>query len=263
MISNLQVGQTVYVDHEACGDTRHRLGYTRIEDNKVVYRCFNCDYKGKMSFRQSKREVRGNLAMPKEASIPEDAEFNPAYWPKGAKDWVGDLIGEAMKHKFFYSDSQQRLSIPYFDADGLLWTNARYLGVDGAYPKYILRKTARMGQERPFYLNDWTPSQTVVLTEDCLSALHVSRLDGITGIACMGTTLSYDAIRKVQYLQPTKVYVFLDNDNKDVKRNQIKMKKQLDLHLTCEVEIVRADKDPKNLTTEKIYELLNSSVFIR
>ena len=250
-INDLQVGQTVYVDHEKCGDTRRRLGYTRVDTNKVLYRCFNCDYKGVTSFRKAGKNVKGEVAYPKEASIPDDAEFNPAYWPREAKQWVGELLGEAAKHKFYYSASQSRLVIPYFDAEGLLWTNARSLDKE-VQPKYILRKTKRMGTERPFYLNNWDAGNKVVLVEDCLSALQISRLEGVTGIACMGTTISYENIQKLKYLQPTVVYVFLDNDNKDVKKNQIKMRKQLDLHLPCEVELVRGNKDPKQHTLEEL-----------
>lgn len=245
----LQVDQTIYTDCPKCGDTKHRLGITCISPNKYVYHCFNCQDSGIQSPR--KMQIRGEIAKPTPARIPENAEFNPAYWPKEAKQWLGDLLPDAVQQKFYYDPNSERLVAPYFDNDGLLWTNARALDPEQK-PKYLLRKAERMGRDRPIYIPDWEPNQVLVLVEDVLSCLRVRQIEGVQGVACMGTTLSDTNLSKVKYLQPSKVLVFLDNDNAKVKKQQEVLRKKLELYLTCGVKVVRTDRDPKEFRKEEL-----------
>lgn len=244
----LDVGQSIYLDCPHCGAEK-KYGLTRTQPNKYIYHCFKCEASGAISPR--KVRITGNVSKPKPASIPDNAEYNPAYWPKEAKAWVGDLLPDAVKAKFYYDPNSDRIVTPYFDNDGLLWTNARALDPEQK-PKYLLRKAERMGTDRPIFIPDWEPNQVLVLVEDVLSCLRVRQIEGVQGVACMGTTLSDTNLSKVKYLQPSRVLVFFDNDNSLVKKKQELLRKKLELYLTCDVKVVRQDRDPKEFTREEL-----------
>ena len=241
---------TWYEDCPKCSDTRGRLGVTKLAANKVVYHCFNCGDKGVRRIGKSPPKIK---AYPIDAYIPEDAEFNPNYWPTEARDWVGDLILEAVKYKWFYTGKSQRVVTPFFDRDGLVWTNARAVMPEHK-PKYILRKAPEHKRTQPHYIPEYTEGKIVVLVEDCLSTLRLSRIQEVTPVGCMGTNLPHQHIQSVRGLKPSKVVIMFDNDNWQVKTKQVVAKRKLELYLDCPVNICRLTEDPKNIDEKRLYE---------
>jgi hypothetical protein len=90
---------------------------------------------------------------------------------------------------------------------------------------------------------------TVVLVEDAASACAVSRLNGYTGAALMGTNLS--PLQRVQLMSYSMVLIALD---KDASRKALSLKASLDG--TVPVRVRFLEDDLKYLTVERLRSVL-------
>jgi DNA primase len=94
-------------------------------------------------------------------------------------------------------------------------------------------------------------TRVVVFTEDWLSAVRIQLL-GFNAVCCFGTTIR--TIERCIDLGD-KAYVWLDNDNAEVRAKQRNMHKQLSLWY--DTRIVRTT-DPKRCTDKQILDTLNN-----
>lgn len=250
-VSSLSEGNTVSVDCHKCDDTRGRLYYTR-KDNKLVFYCHNCGYKGatRNPFAVKQEAVRGSIKA--ECKLPSDVTYLLPNFPAPALSWLSCIPQEkVVEYKICYSQSMNRLIMPFYNGDGLAWMNCRSFDVNEKR-KYLLYK--RIKHKPIFYTNNYRDN-AIVICEDMLSAIKVSVL-GLTGIASMGVGLDQHGFGLIRYLDPAKVYIFYDNDNAEVKRGQNKLKKELQLLLSCDTSIIRHNKDPKECSVEELKHLL-------
>jgi len=135
---------------------------------------------------------------------------------------------------------------------------------NGEAPKYISRRQqGRKGgvdifRARPSWSSDGrhnaNPS-TVVIVEDVLSAIKVSRVPKNVGVALMGSHLKEEQAVKISQIADN-VVVFLDNDNDEVKRSQRKAAKTVGPLVRGDVRIIEAEKDPKDHTNQELRDLL-------
>ncbi len=93
-----------------------------------------------------------------------------------------------------------------------------------------------------------------VVVEDAASACSVARLDGITGVALLGTNMS--ALQQQQILQYRTVTIVLD---KDASRKAIKLASQLRSSATVSTISIRFTKeDLKYLSKDEVWDLLQA-----
>lgn len=259
-------GQTVNVNCHKCGDTRGRLYYTRKGCN-VPFVCFNCGYKGVIKPRLLAERLSGkqfNQSGKLRCEIPNDAVYEYSDWPAVARKFVQNAgldRDTVMEAGFFFHPYFNRLAMPFYDSEGLQFMNLRALAVDEQF-KYVLVKRRGL-THRPFYIPKLGEVLTfqrdidnLVICEDILSAIRISTIDGCIGMAAMGVALDDTGVMMVKKLKPKKVTVFLDNDNKEVRLAQRKMRSTLTLLLNCSVDIIKTNKDPKEHTQQELKDVL-------
>lgn len=166
----------------------------------------------------------------------------------------GITMEEIRQHKICYSKHWDRVILPIYDGDGLLTVQARALLPDRK-PKYLTITRPGVGH-RPLWVHPKTDYDTIVITEDILSAIRVSRLPKIKGVSTLGTGIDLHGVNFIKYLSPSKVYIFYDHDNAEVKRIEIKVKNILALSLGVDIVVIREGRDPKELTDAELKELL-------
>jgi len=90
----------------------------------------------------------------------------------------------------------------------------------------------------------------IILVEDVLSAIKIARVDGLSGVPLLGSSLSREHESKL--LNKEKVYIWLDRDKA---KNAVRIKNRLrELGLTSKA-IITSD-DPKVYTANQIKEIV-------
>lgn len=98
-------------------------------------------------------------------------------------------------------------------------------------------------------------SNHCIVVEDAASACSVARVNGLTGVALLGTNITQ--LQKKQILVHSQVTIVLD---KDASRKAIKLASQLKSSaINSTIAVSFTDEDLKYLTTERINELVNRS----
>ena len=161
---------------------------------------------------------------------------------------------EIAKYGIVYSDSERRVILPVYDNGDLVITQSRKVFDDDTGPKYRTVKR-RAGV---FSAKCDTPivvCNQCVITEDILSAIKCSRF--IDSFALLGTTLSDSCLGKILKNQYDKCFIFLDDDNRQVKLDQIVLKNKLELYID-DVRIVKSGgRDPKEMSDLDLMKLLD------
>lgn len=178
-------------------------------------------------------------------SLPRD--FTTDIPPAGIA-WLrkGGVTFEEMKqYRLGYSPELDRVILPIWGEEGLLYWQGRALVNDGTKPKYINVKTKR---SHVFFVVG-TNSNMTVLVEDILSALAIARA-GYIGVALLGSYVGTDV---QEVIKTHKVRVWLDPDKR---KDCIRFAKRLSMYNIDASPIVFTDKDPKEYTTAEIKEIL-------
>jgi hypothetical protein len=106
----------------------------------------------------------------------------------------------------------------------------------------------------------WPPSNlSIAFVEDALSAIKLSYVVS-NPIAILGSDLNTPALCAI--LDKTKsidsIYIMLDNDNKDIKRNQLNLLSRINLlSPNTSNKILMLSKDPKELSIEELKKCLS------
>lgn len=247
----MQLNETISVDHTECEDNKSRLFYTRVKRHVIFY-CHNCGHKGRMTHGKFRRlgitgRVRGTTSVDKDKWV-----YNPHYWAAEAYQWVSqyEITDEEIReYKLAWDTDQNRVILPYYRGTTLLGYQMRSI-LPGVKPKYISKRIVK----DPCYFSTDSAFEKIILTEDMLSAIKCGRYG--TGIALMGTHMNMRLLADLIKRKPKQVTVFLDNDNREVCRAQVKLKSSIESVLDLSVTIVRSNKDPKEHTHTELEELL-------
>ncbi len=286
-------GEQVRIHHCRSGNQNDRLYIRRTENGDVVSYCHHCgsrgfyrDKAGPDSRRAKRTKASVNSEKPVTLTLPRDFTTDTTTWHPRARAWVrryGITDDELRANSVGFSEYLGAVVFPVFSEEGVLLTyqyrpivrevgekiaNGQDTGGTGQAPKYITRRqkdraggtdlfVARRGWSSGTDRDEHEPrDQRVVLTEDVLSAIKVSRVPGNVGVALMGSSLKEPQAVKAAKLGRDAA-VFLDNDNEEVRRNQRKAKKLLEPMISGTVDIILAGCDPKEMTTEELRETLD------
>lgn len=269
-----KVDVEVHIHHCKSGKDNDRLYIRRTNDGRIVAKCHHCNQSGsyrtnipktfeavRQKYRADKRAQQNNTGMSgsrpdyrgstTEVRLPRDCEqyTNRVAWTAQARHWLsqyGLTSSEIVRAGISYSPYTNRIYFPVYYAKELSGYLSR--GLDKDSPKWLAKYKQRSAF---FVLYSTAPSSNrCVIVEDIVSGILCSRYDN-TYVA-LGTYLSEEGLSRLK--DYTEFLVFLDDDNPQVKMNQLKMKKQLELFGT--VQIVHAGTDPKKLKESELCRVL-------
>ena len=273
----LEDGEQVHINHEDCpagNDTKRRL-YVKREKESVLFYCHHCNQSGRYNLAGRAGNLAGvtdkdatgqradNVSQPiKDWACATgtcgitDAVRELDRWPVNARQWVTRYITEreAYDYGLFYSALVGGVCIPIGSAvpwDGLV---VRLL-LPSAHPvrpaarKYLTYRRTVRGN---LYWRSKHVSDTLVIVEDCLSAIKVAR--HADSLAILGAHYGYDLMQIVKEYQ--RVIVYMDNDNQQIRNKQEILRNQIAL-VNHSVRVHRSTKDPKECSDEELLRIVN------
>jgi len=253
---------SVRVNHDSddCqGDSKSMI-ITRKEDGTINACCFRCGLYGSYSevYYRPATSTKPTVCLGDGSrpclKLPYDAEGDHAKWPPQARVWIygGRLSSDQTRELgAVYSPSMGRVLLPVYDWEErsrLIGWVSRKIKADDSRPKYL---TETLDNSKfIWYNNTFGGSDTLVITEDILSALRTSKY--YPSLSLLGVYLKPAALSIVK--QYTKFIIWLDNDNPQVKRQQLVLKNSLEL--IGDVIILHTAKDPKSYSDDEMKEVL-------
>ena len=271
------VGGEVRVHHCKLGKDNDRLYITRSNDNVILAYCHHCGKRGVSkldgvrninSFRKPTTDIKSGVS--RDLKLPSDYEKDSSKWPIEARAWpmrFGITKEELHDNSIGYSEYFGRVVLPTFDEKGTLsqYQTRKITGLTGTstfqretkYDTFIKQGSTSFQRlfnpKHPRSTLSGRSMDTLCIVEDSLSAIKCNRY--VPTIALNGTSLDDKCILALVKTY-RNFYVFLDNDNPQVKKSQRKLKKKLELVCKGKVTVVYKDKDPKELTNKELKETL-------
>lgn len=245
-----------------CTDIRGRL-YVRTTDKGEVWFCHDCGSRGFLPFKErtpselsAYLHSRNNLSV-----IPSESSFVKAVKlpfdfteqiPKEGLAWFYQyqiFEEDIKKHKFGYSPKYNRIILPVFNNDSLVYYQARTIDkVTKDNPKYI--NVRQSGAKNVFFKNfSLTKNNEVCVVEDILSAVKVGKV--LNSLSLLGSYVPDSLYQELQKF--AKIYLWLDRDKfKDALRYMSRIK-----FLTNKpVSVICEEKDPKDYSVEEIRRII-------
>lgn len=263
---------SVRVNHVSpvCSGDSKSMRVTRTEDGIVYAKCFRCNGVGRYVDSHSvygkvKKEIKRRnepaIAKVNKLTLPSDMEMDPRKWPAIVKVKVGQYLVTDTELKNFgigWSEKLNRLIFPVSHGADLVGWQGRYYGKDESQPKYITRykDTGDLYVYIPF-LKPSLSSDACVVVEDFFSAIRCSRYTN--ALALLGSNMGDAACVRVSRGN-RKALIFLDDDTRQVRLNQLKIKQQLTQVGVCATIITGVGKDPKELKEEELRDLITDSL---
>ena len=252
----------VRVNHDSghCSGESQSLLIEHKDDGSLSAHCFRCGARGWIPSpgyykRPDLGSVSGHhseLAEHQGYLLPEDITESRTAWPKEVVAWVGKAGLLETPRELLWSQQRQSLYWPV-EQEGLSAYGPKLAGyvIRRFDPKRYLTLTQDKagfwglyrGQER---------HQTVVLTEDVLSAWRVAELTD--AVSLMGTELKPQILTYLLQAGYDRAVVYLDADNPVVRAKARKIASQLSF---MPVELLETGKDPKLEPKERLRKLLN------
>ena len=281
---------TVRVHHCKQGRNNDRLYITRKEDDTILAYCHHCGLGGShrvlgSRVLQAVEKSKANISALRStdgrdgthtvsdsnrrrsggrskdggrqlSGLPTELTTRAALvafadWSAPAKRWwleCGLTVGEAERYGVVYSHENQRLILPVVVAATVVGEVQKTFRP--GEPKYL---TVGQTDHEILVPVGGSANDELLLVEDLRSAYKCSRV--INTLPLLGTNLSEKQLAMIMYLKPPKVYVFLDNDNTQVRSNAAKIKRRLSNVTDCAI-IRYSHGDPKTLNESELKELL-------
>lgn len=249
----------VRINHDSprCSGTSKSMRIDRHDNGSISAYCFRChssgNYRGDGLVVTSARKAVGaerseHRFIDGLASQYNSGDDDSSAWPVSATYWIRSKSitpEEIRRYGIRFSPLSNRVIFPIYWEGNLEGYISRKIYKEDKLPKYINNLKSKVAFKSIIHDKD-----EVVIVEDILSAIKVGRITNC--IAILGTSIN-DTILK--YLLQYKSYIiWLDNDNRVVINNSIKLLKRL--RLFGKVKYINTDKDPKEYTDKEIEEIL-------
>lgn len=259
----LPLGGKTYTTCPFCKTQKKLVVYHKPKEYSAwCFRCHQHDWypRERLSFaelqRHRKRErefVDGEVKLPPlKGDIPLDARI----WFMKA----GVSVDLAKAYGIGYSKQMDRVILPVYTNGELKAVQARALR-DDQVPKYLNSKTAAGDAvfqcKQELMLKDRLQvTDTLVLTEDILSAIRVGRL--IDTWSLLGTSISEAQVAHIIRAGYRRVLVWLDGDEAGIKgRRKVSRKLQAS---GLEAAWIETEHDPKQYSNSEIKEFITCSL---
>jgi len=202
--------------------------------------CFGCGYYKRKDDLNSLRE----RLQPKQNRSNDYSmlDTTPDIPLEGVK-WLmkyGITVPEITKHNIQWCESQQLLllinTLSY-------WQGRSFRSIGPKYLSHGVKPLTVYGES----------DTIIVLVEDVLSAIKVSRLENICSSPLLGSSVSFDFEKK--YVGMNKqINIWLDRDKA---KQAVKIKNRFK-GLGCKAKVIITDKDPKEYNTQEIRNWLKN-----
>ncbi len=261
-----------FAKHEPCPECGSSDNLARYTDGHAW--CFGCGYyepapiaeRIKTTFDNPPWEPSKKFEWPMAEStnqsvcqaLPDDCTN---YIPAKCLTWLhkyGILSAEIQDSRFCWSEEKQLLVMPVYsgsswadpkDRGRLLMWQGRYFGPWEQHPKYLTRGP----KEQVVHLLNDRASDTIILTEDLISAIKVGRQ--FSTMPLWGSTLSLELIVRLSKLTKSLV-LWLDDDKYDA----AVMYRTRASQFIPNVHVLRTPKDPKDYNDDAIYMYVTNTV---
>lgn len=251
-----------------CDDTRQRY-YEKDTDGGTLFICFNCGKSGlKRRGHRTPAELRekykDSMSTVLQSIIPSQQSVIPSYdkrvrlpydfsykIPSKGLAWFYKYAitdEDIKKFHFGYSEKYNRIILPIYEDEKLLYYQARTLAKPSKdNPKYI---NIRQSGAKNVFFKAFNDTSKIVLVEDILSAVKISHVK--SALALLG---SYIPSSIIEVLEPfDKIVIWLDRDKLE---EALSYAKKLRLYTGKQVSVIIKDLDPKEYSIDEIKEILN------
>mgnify|MGYP003645527512 CR=1 FL=1 len=219
---------------KACGSKDNLAEYTNS------WYCFGCGYYKKKTDLNSLRERVSKGLSNDRVGYPLNSTEKIA--PRGRK-WLLE---------YNITDEEiEKYGICWSEPDLLVLYNSRDYWQGRVFSDITTQKYKSWGSKPIVMYGTIKKAVGVVLVEDIISAICVSRVPDIVAIPMFGTSCSRELERHLKKLD-IFTYVWLDGD---VKKKSIKIKNRLK-SLGLLTKSILTNKDPKTYSKEQIEEIL-------
>ena len=254
----LSEGRSTRTQH-ICGDGDVLV----LEHTSEGYRgyCHRCHLsgwrsKGRQSLNaQLNRLRRADDELKEKKFITLPSDYTREIPPAGLL-WLsrgGITSALAAKYNIGYSPYYARVFLPVYRGGDLVYWQARAVH-QGQTPKYINPKVDK--SEVRFVSQRSGLEETIVVTEDILSAIRVGEVKGVTGCSILGTTASPSDLRFINSFK--QIILWFDPDEAG-RKCTLQIKRSLAL-IGRQVQTISSDKDPKEYTHRQLQEMLSEQL---
>lgn len=259
-------GQQTKLNHDACPagrDVKQRLVVKRDGETFIAW-CHHCQQKGvyggnpETANHTRRRRQQLNRVQPT-IELPKGLTYDPHEFHPLANVWLNKYsitYGERERYGIAWSEYYGRVLLPVYMNEGLVAYQLRRILPDDDGPKYLT--TRKQGVSKPLWQGgQWVSGGAMVLTEDILSAIKVSRVANAT--ALLGTHTPQENLAYILRNKPDVVLLWLDDDNPDVRDKQRKAYRRIRAFVPCHI-VHSHGKDPKEHTVEEIEEVISAFI---
>lgn len=229
-----------FVEHTSCD----KCGSS---DGRAVYQggsswCFVCHTygRGQLFYEPKKKEAK---------HLPSDLS---QHFSRQVVDWISKYeitVEDLIRENVYYSERKGQLIFQWKnEEDNLLGWQARNFK-EG--PKYT--SSGNLDAVLPIYYprKDGAKLESLLLVEDCLSAIKASKTGLVASMPCLTSTLAFSKLKRLAG-QFRAFLVWLDGNMFD---NAQKMARQLQL-MGCEARAIYTVDDPKCYSVTDITNIL-------
>lgn len=190
--------------------------------------------------KQTENVVKRTVVLPSDFTL--DIPASGLLWLRT----YGVTDEEVHRYRFGYSPSLDRLILPVFREEGIVFWQGRNLSADTSRPKYL---NVRTNRSDVLFTVDRT-TETVVVVEDILSCLAVARA-GFSACALLGSYVNNGTIKTLisVFGSTRKFKIWLDADKR---KEGCKYSKKLSAFGLTASPIILPDKDPKEYSSVDI-----------
>lgn len=257
------IGVEVKIHHCRTGKDNNRL-FIRRTENGIIAFCHHCGQSGRYrdnkpksfvaikekynTFREPAATADSVEYVSRRTSFPKDSlGYLDGGWSVKAKLWIKQYpltSTELIELGVVYSPNKGRIYFPVYDNGSLLGYQARAIEAAGAKWLSLYKDKSKF-----FVFND-KGGDTCVIVEDIISGKLCARHH--SSYVLLGSSISDAGLAKIRKFK--KFIIFMDDDKPEVKMNQIKIQKKLELFGT--VRVIHRGTDPKNLGSIELKEIL-------
>jgi len=243
-----------------------KLGRDQSHDNLAIYSdghsyCYSCGFSNIPNvFSRFRRRSNVPRELDKQKSglyLPEDSDVE---YPSIALDWVEQYEitkTNLLNNGVLWSPSGSRLIFPIYNSDhSLLAYQGRYFGPKAPEGKKPYPKWFGKGNLRDTFNILGRSSPILVLTEDIISAMKVSRfVQAMPLYGCVVGTTRFKRLRML--LEPSvEVMVWLDPD----KRKEALQEARIGNLCGVRTSTIFSEKDPKEHSYLELGRILNEKI---
>lgn len=217
---------------------------------QLAYQCFSCKISGYINMTKPTLQQRKLYKeMQQEHTVAELPYDYTTLLPNEAKIFMMKYAlddKQLSRNNIGYSPHREMFVYPVHYKGELKAVQYRLLYNDPDMPKYITH-----GDKAPYVINHAT-SDDVVLTEDILSAIKVSKYTN--AICLLGTSLTFRHLKELIDGKYKRIFIWLDPDKAGVDGRR-KIAKELSIYGFKPI-VLKSEGDPKETFYKDIEEKL-------